>query len=323
MTLSSLAAISRGLPARHRDALQWFEDHAGLEVPWSALKLTDGTILATKAKGIYKPGWSEYALSVRQSLSGTYPDREPQRTMGGGWTYEYFQESLDLDARDEMFTNRGLIACWRDVVPVGVLRQTTPKPSVRYLILGPALITGWDAGYFYLEGLSPTIPSAPLGHRASVHGSALRADLVAEDFDPSQLEDDRRRTIASIVLRRGQPGFRKKLLEYYEGRCAVTEYDAEDALEAAHIIPYRGPVTNHPTNGLLLRADLHTLFDLELIAVEPKRRILVVASDIRGTRYGDLDGAPVRVPRDVRLQPSVEALTWHMKEFMARVHAGP
>jgi len=40
-------------------------------------------------------------------------------------------------------------------------------------------------------------------------------------------------------------------------------------LEAAHIKPYRGKTDSHLENGLLLRADLHTLFDLNLIGVEP------------------------------------------------------
>ena len=89
-------------------------------------------------------------------------------------------------------------------------------------------------------------------------------------FNPESIEDARVRIAASIVQRRGQPEFRRKLLDAYGGRCAVTDYDVEDALEACHIIQYQGPDTNHPTNGLLLRADLHTLFDLGLMAFEPQ-----------------------------------------------------
>jgi HNH endonuclease len=64
--------------------------------------------------------------------------------------------------------------------------------------------------------------------------------------------------------------FRKKLIAAYRGRCAVTDCDAYDALEAAHILPYRGPAFDHVTNGLLRRADIHTLFDLNLIGIEPR-----------------------------------------------------
>ncbi len=49
------------------------------------------------------------------------------------------------------------------------------------------------------------------------------------------------------------------LLKAYSGRCAVTGCDAEPALEAAHLRPYKGPESNTAANGLLLRSDIHTL----------------------------------------------------------------
>ncbi len=50
-------------------------------------------------------------------------------------------------------------------------------------------------------------------------------------------------------------------MDAYGGRCAVTNCDIEDVLEAAHISPYNGPSTDQVYNGLLLRTDIHTLFD--------------------------------------------------------------
>ena len=61
----------------HQVALQWFATHAGQERPCLDL-LPDGTLLASKAKGIYKPGWTQYALSVRESLGGPYSDGDPE-----------------------------------------------------------------------------------------------------------------------------------------------------------------------------------------------------------------------------------------------------
>ncbi|WP_200883691.1 HNH endonuclease [Archangium violaceum] len=57
----------------------------------------------------------------------------------------------------------------------------------------------------------------------------------------------------------------------YGGRCALTDCEEPRVLEAAHIFPYHGPQTNHVTNGLLLRADLHVLFDLGLLRTEKLR----------------------------------------------------
>jgi hypothetical protein len=78
-------------------------------------------------------------------------------------------------------------------------------------------------------------------------------------FSPSGLEDARKRIIAAIVVRQGQSAFRAELLAAYQGTCAVTGCDVVEALEAAHIVPYLGPDTNHVRNGLLLRGDIHTL----------------------------------------------------------------
>src|SRR5438876_432727 len=103
------------LTPRHRTALQWFVSRAGQDHPWPRpISTSEGdTHLATKAKGIYKPRWSEYALSIRQSLGAKYPDREPVIRPDGTWSFSYFQENEDPSARDREFTNRGLLQSWK------------------------------------------------------------------------------------------------------------------------------------------------------------------------------------------------------------------
>ena len=94
---------------------------------------------------------------------------------------------------------------------------------------------------------------APSGKvRAAVAKEAKALDAAGE-FDPDDVKDARRWVLASIARRQGQPEFRKQLLALYGGRCAVTGSRVEAVLEAAHIIGYKGPETNRPQNGLLLR----------------------------------------------------------------------
>jgi putative restriction endonuclease len=83
-----------------------------------------------------------------------YPDEEPVELEGNGWAYRYFQENLDLAARDSEYANAGLLGCIRDRVPVGVLRQVAKKPKPRYSVLGVAFVREWKDGYFYLESAS-------------------------------------------------------------------------------------------------------------------------------------------------------------------------
>jgi len=90
--------------------------------------------LVNKAKGIHKPAGSPYALSIRQSLNGPYPDRDPIVKADGSWTYQYFQEKPDPAKRDSMYTNVALLACQRDEIPVAVIRQVKAKPNSRYKV---------------------------------------------------------------------------------------------------------------------------------------------------------------------------------------------
>ncbi|MGO7917520.1 hypothetical protein ACC702_40065, partial [Rhizobium ruizarguesonis] len=69
------------------------------------------TRLVTQAKGISKPPYMEYALSVRHTLDSPYADTEIQRRPDGSWAYPSFQENLDPLQRDREATNRGLVKC--------------------------------------------------------------------------------------------------------------------------------------------------------------------------------------------------------------------
>ena len=133
-------------------------------------------------------------------------------------------------------------------------------------------------------------------------------------FDPDEIRDGRVRILASIVRRRGQPLFRRRLLDAYGGRCAISGCTLEAVLEAAHIVPYRGPETNHSRNGLLLRADLHTLFDLHLIAIDAASLTVLVSPQVAGTSYEEYSGKRIQLPVDRACHPSRMALKEHRRK---------
>jgi hypothetical protein len=319
--MENLEEILTHLPKRHQIALRWFLENKGTIQTWPpAIDVKEGkTLLASKAKGIYKPTWSKYALSVRQSLGGQYPDLEPIIRLDGTWLYPYYQENSDPSARDNEYTNRGLINCLYDGVPIGVMRQVSKKPISHYEILGIALVANWDEGYFFLEGFSSdgnVHPKGPAGEIELVTRNQERLAFKEDEFKTSNIIDAREKAVAAIIKRRGQPEFRNKLLDAYECRCAISECDAVEALEAAHIIPYRGTYTNRVQNGLLLRADLHTLFDLGLITINPVTMQVIIAPDLETTKYAELAGEHLKLPKDRMMHPSVEALRMHYQWSM-------
>ena len=310
-----LSEILTRLPGDHGTALQWFDAHRGQDVPLPG-SLPNGTLLVSRPKGIYKPQWTKYALSVRQLMESQYPDKDPVVRPNGTWTYLYFQENHDPAQRDTEYTNRGLVECMRDGVPVGVLRQVSRTPHSRYHVLGLAAVVGWEDGYFQLEGFSPTGVGYARAAEAEIDTLLSRHEAAASDPATDYLEgfaDEREFAAASVVRRRGQPEFRKALLVAYGGTCAISGCDAEAALEAAHIVPYRGPQSNSIPNGILLRADLHTLFDLGLIAVDTPSMTVVVAPEIARTTYGVLAGEAVAMPTGTPPGPTMAALDRHRK----------
>jgi len=136
-----------------------------------------------------------------------------------------------------------------------------------------------------------------------------------EPFDPQNISDGRRRIIGSIIRRLGQQSFRRKLISAYNARCVLTRCKTIWVLEAAHITPYRGVRTNAVVNGLLLRADVHTLFDLALISIEPNKFVARVSTLLEGSHYEELDGRQPTLPKKPAHHPSVAALEYHYRLF--------
>lgn len=134
--------------------------------------------------------------------------------------------------------------------------------------------------------------------------------------------DTDERLLTAIWTRRGQPEFRAALLTAYGSRCAITGCDVVDALEAAHIIPFANEKTYSLSNGLLLRGDIHTLFDLFLLAVNPDKATVHIAPQLVDS-YGTLEGTKLALPSAASAQPDRCRLQRHYNEWSKRWNSGP
>ena len=95
-------------------------------------------------------------------------------------------------------------------------------------------------------------------------------------------------------IRPNQAAFRQRLMEIYQGRCVVSRVSVPVTLEAAHVFPWTGdPVLDEPDNGLILRRDLHALFDAGLWAIEPDASVLYLAPWLRNGPYKKLHCRPI------------------------------
>lgn len=135
---------------------------------------------------------------------------------------------------------------------------------------------------------------------------ASKADSPDEGEAPEGLDDDEYRHQAKT--RRGQRQFRQSLLDAYNHRCIITSCKVEALLEAAHITPHTDLTDYRVSNGLLLRADIHTLFDLDLITIDEFYRVKV-SEQLRHSEYWIYNDRRLdRFPVKSSDQPNREAL---------------
>lgn len=135
------------------------------------------------------------------------------------------------------------------------------------------------------------------------------------DDDISPGADDARR-LRMVLQRRGQEKFRADLIGAYGGKCAVTGTRIEELLEAAHIAPHAQGTNYRVTNGLLLRADIHTMYDLHLLSVDERYRVHL-SKRLMMSEYRTLDGATLKVlPATTAQQPSALNLKARHERFL-------
>ena len=100
-----------------------------------------------------------------------------------------------------------------------------------------------------------------------------------------------KRAPRKVKERPGQKQFRARLKRAYGGRCAISGCGVHSVLDAAHIDPFVDTRSDHPANGLLLRKDLHSLFDQDLIAIKPNTQEVYFHRSVSGeTPYSDMHG---------------------------------
>ena len=299
----------------HKEALNWFEEFRDKRVKWrDILEHAElGARLVNSAKGIYKPAYTDFALSVRVIQDGPYPDKEVEYRPNGSWVCQYYQENIDPAQRDKEATNRGLMRCMEEQIPIGFLIKRKPKPGVEYDVLGLGFVKAWEDGYFTIEGIDLDGETTEGIDAARARASQPLLPDPDDTFDAKDDSDLRQKQIVSVTIRRGQSSFRSGLLAAYAGRCCITGCDLVAALEAAHISPYRGKKSNHVQNGLLLRSDIHALFDLGLIAIDDNNSVILAPSALSSQAYNSLAGIKLSEPNDYRYSPSKEALKTHRK----------
>lgn len=118
---------------------------------------------------------------------------------------------------------------------------------------------------------------------------------IADGEEPLVVEWHDSRKYHKGLARPEQAAFRGGVMELYGSKCAITGCAVQEALEAAHVIPVSESGGYAPDNGVLLRRDIHRLFDLNLVAIDPECLEVNIADEIAND-YGDYAKSPVNLP---------------------------
>lgn len=122
--------------------------------------------------------------------------------------------------------------------------------------------------------------------------------------------------LREVRPRLGQGGFKALVHGAYRDQCSITGHKIRPTLQAAHILPVGKGGEHRLDNGLLLRSDVHTMFDRGYLGVDPEFK-LRVSRRVRdefgnGDEFYEREGSIIALPERPIERPSSEFLTWHM-----------
>jgi hypothetical protein len=267
-------------------------------------------------KGIYKPANSPYALWVRETHRGPYPDAPPKFLPDGSWSYEYAPEGRGGSSDMSLATNRGLQRCLEDHVPVGVFRQESDASGqTTYKVLGLAFVEAYRDDRFILRGepIDETHAPAPAG---------VVPPFTAFEPAGSPVEE--------VVRKMRDRRFGSVVREVYHDKCSLCalgyRYHGRSlALEAAHVIPVeaRG-IIGDVRNGILLCRNHHSLFDSYAWTIDEELRVVVTKDrEFRESAMANhilnLVGQQLpNLPESNANYPAPEAIDWRLAAFNDR-----
>lgn len=175
---------------------------------------------------------------------------------------------------------------------------SVPPSFAKNIVQGKTYNVASQDGRFLWESLQKTL-----------QGHELSNEYASDSPRPMYGEP------ALVRPRLGQGAFRVLVTDTYQRRCAITREKALPVLQAAHIKPVADGGQHEVSNGLLLRSDVHTLFDRGYVTVSPDLQFRVsrrLKADFNnGEHYYQLEGTKIWVPPNMSDQPDREVLKWH------------
>ena len=317
---------------KHLEILSTLAKYTGKTVSWRFLSQTKDFIPGIERfhyliSGIYKPAWSEFALSIVMKPGSPYEKKDDVIFLDDGrWLMTYSPRAGGLAISD----NRALVKCMETRTPLAVFKQISSKANSQgstYLVLGLGIITNFDAGndVFVIESIDwQTLEqtTSVIADEEARYEVQLYAQLTNE-FRPF-VQDERVSYTVSAPKR--DIAFRKVVLSEYEYSCAICNmrFHFGDLVEAqaSHIVPKNKSGTDDPRNGMSLCRTHHWAFDNGLFSLSDNYLLIVSPildkADTREFRLSEFSNHSISFPESELLYPHPSALSWHRHNILQK-----
>lgn len=280
--------------------------------------------LVTRARGVYKPKGSEYALSVKIIADSQYGDKDSiSYLQDGRWSITYSPPTSPND-RSAMSDKNALLRCMSDKVPLVVLERLTDKndklQGCTYKILGLGLIESYnsDEDRFVIVGIDDS-SLMEISQILDTEDASQEVQLYAHLSDEFQLFIEEKRVSYTVTSPQRDSAFRGLVLREYDYKCAVCCLKVQLAglseVTAAHIVPKEWNGTDNPRNGLALCRTHHWAFDNGLFTLTDDYRItlspVLLHADTSNFDLMAMEGRQISLPSNKAVWPHKDALEWH------------
>ncbi|WP_336514914.1 HNH endonuclease [Pollutibacter soli] len=269
--------------------------------PWNVSKLSIGDKLYFLLKSPYRKlgGFGEFVLYKNISATEAWNEfglrngRASQELMFES-IINYLQRNSKVINNDDFSVNTHRIGCI-------VLK------NCEY----------WDEEYFMSPNdLGISFPSQVVKMKYFQQAEPqIFENLNANEF--VLIDDDLPRHRRLATVRVGQGMFKGRILGAYNNQCCVSGPCLPELLEAAHIQPYINKNSNHIRNGILLRVDIHRLYDNGLLYID-EEYVINVSPLVLDPYYQSFNGTKITLPARIANHPSKQALCLRKESF--RVH---
>jgi putative restriction endonuclease len=275
----------------------------------------------------WQPSGGRHFRALQPGEPFLFKLHSPKNFIVGGGLFSYFTILPVSFAWSAFTTKNGSRSEQEMRARIAHYRKVPPNPVEDYEI-GCILL---QSPFFFSEDewipasdWSPTIVQGrgydPADHRGQSIWQEVQYRLktapALSALPAEQHEEVARFGAPQLVLPRlGQGSFRVVVTDAYKRRCAFTGSPVLHVLEAAHIKPFAEQGPNDVRNGILLRQDVHTLFDRGYITVTPEYRVEVsrrIKEEFEnGHEYYSAHGKLIVLPDETTLKPGQDFLSWH------------